>query len=104
MNKNEEIKEAMEELEEISKDKELRLIAELKEKAIRDERNMMEHAIEDGLKQGIEQGIEQGIQQGIEQGTKQAEIKMAQYLKSKNIDMEIIMEATNLTKEEIEKL
>lgn len=100
MNKNEEIKEAMEELEEISKDKELRLIAELKEKAIRDERNMMEHAIEDGLKQGIEQGI----QQGIEQGTKQAEIKMAQYLKSKNIDMEIIMEATNLTKEEIEKL
>lgn len=96
MNKNEEIKEAMEELEEISKDKELRLIAELKEKAIRDERNMMEHAIEDGLKQGIEQGIEQG--------TKQAEIKMARYLKSKNIDMEIIMEATNLTKEEIEKL
>lgn len=100
MNKNEEIKEAMQELEEISKDKELRLIAELKEKAIRDERNMMEHAIEDGLKQGIEQGI----QQGIEQGTKQAEIKMAQYLKSKNIDIEIIMEATNLTKEEIEKL
>lgn len=96
MNKNEEIKEAIDELEEISKDKELRLIAELKEKAIRDERNMMEHAIEDGLKQGIEQGIEQG--------TKQAEIKMAKYLKSKNIDMEIIMEATNLTKEEIEKL
>ncbi len=61
---------------------------------------MMEHAIEDGLKQGIERGIEQGI----EQGTKQAEIKMAKYLKSKNIDMEIIMEATNLTKEEIEKL
>lgn len=100
MNKNEEIKEAIDELEEISKDKELRLIAELKEKAIRDERNMMEHAIEDGLKQGIERGIEQGI----EQGTKQAEIKMAKYLKSKNIDMEIIMEATNLTKEEIEKL
>ena len=37
MNKNEEIKEAIDELEEISKDKELRLIAELKEKAIRDE-------------------------------------------------------------------
>ncbi len=96
MNKNEEIKEAMEELEEISKDKELRLIAELKEKAIRDERNMMEHAIEDGLKQGIEQGIEQG--------TKQAEIKIARYLKSKDIDIETIIGATNLTKEEIEKL
>ena len=92
MNKNEEIKEAMEELEEISKDKELRLIAELKEKAIRDERNMMEHAIEDGLKQGIEQG------------TKQAEIKIARYLKSKDIDIETIIGATNLTKEEIEKL
>ena len=52
----------------------------------------------------IEDGLKQGIEQGIEQGTKQAEIKMAKYLKSKNIDMEIIMEATNLTKEEIEKL
>ena len=96
MNKNEEIKEAMEELEEISKNEELRLIAQLKEKAIRDERNMMEHALEDGLKQGIEQGIEQG--------TKQTEIKIARYLKSKAIDIETIIEATNLTKEEIEKL
>ena len=100
MNENKEIKEAMNELEKISQDKELRRIAELREKAIRDEQNGLRHAREEG----IEQGIEQGIQQGIEQGTKQAEIKMAQYLKSKNIDMEIIMEATNLTKEEIEKL
>ena len=38
MNENKEIKEAMNELEEMSKDKELRRVAELREKAIRDEK------------------------------------------------------------------
>ena len=39
MEDNKEIKEAMNELEKISKDKELRRVAELREKAIRDEKN-----------------------------------------------------------------
>ncbi len=55
MNENEEIKEAMSELEKISKDKELKRVAELREKAIRDEKNGLRHAREDGLKEGLEQ-------------------------------------------------
>ena len=51
MNENEEIKEAMSELEKISKDKELRRVAELREKAIRDEKNGLRHAREDGIKE-----------------------------------------------------
>ena len=47
MESNKEIKKAMEELEEISQDRDLRRIAELKDKAIRDEKNMLAHAIED---------------------------------------------------------
>ena len=54
MNENEEIKEAMSELEKISKDKELRRIAELREKAIRDEKSGLKYAREDGLKEGLE--------------------------------------------------
>ena len=54
MNENEEIKEAMSELEKISKDKELKRVAELREKAIRDEKNGLRHAREDGLKEGLE--------------------------------------------------
>ena len=52
MEKNKEIKEAMEELEEVSKIKELRRIAELKDKAIRDEKNGLRHAREEGRKEG----------------------------------------------------
>lgn len=49
--KNKEIKEAMEELEEISNDRRLRIIAELKEKAIKDENNGRIRYREEGLKE-----------------------------------------------------
>lgn len=55
MEDNKEIEEAMNELEKISKDKELRRVAELREKAIRDEKNGLRHAREEGIEQGIEQ-------------------------------------------------
>lgn len=51
MENNEEIKEAMKELEEVSKIKQLRRIAELKDKAIRDEKNALAHATEEGRKE-----------------------------------------------------
>ena len=55
MEDNKEIEEAMNELEKISKDKELRRVAELREKAIRDEKNGLRNAREEGIKEGIEQ-------------------------------------------------
>lgn len=55
MEDNKEIEEAMNELEKISKDKELRRVAELREKAIRDEKNGLRHAREEGIEQGVEQ-------------------------------------------------
>ncbi len=81
MEENEEIKEAMGELEEISKDEQLRRIAELKEKAIRDEQNGLWHAREDGIKEGIEQ--------------------VAKRMIKLNIPMEDIINATELTKQQI---
>ena len=56
MENNEEIKEAMEELEEVSKIKQLRRIAELKDKAIRDEKNALAHTTEDGINIGLKRG------------------------------------------------
>ena len=55
MEENKDIKEAVDELTGMSKDEELRRIAELREKAIRDEYA----AISLATKRGIEQGIEQ---------------------------------------------
>ena len=84
MKENEEIKEAMEDLGEISKIKQLRRIAELKEKAIRDEQNALAHATEDGKRM--------------------KQIEIAKKLLERKMPIEDIQEITLLTKEEIEKL
>ncbi len=94
--KDEEIKEAIEALEEISADKEKVRIAELREKYIADRESELATAEEKGIKQGIEQGKKQG---NIEKG-----IEIAKKLKLKNMSIEEISEITGLTKEEIEKL
>jgi len=172
MEQNKEIKEAMKELEEMSKDEELRRLAELKEKAIRDEKSAKYRWTEEGIKQGIEQGIEQGVkrdkreiierlmdlgkpyeeileiiqlpkeevdimikeienQKGstieelkrlaelkekairdeksakyrwTEEGIKQSKREIAKEMKKKDIPIDIIVEITNLTSEEVQKL
>ena len=96
MKKNEEIKEAMEDLERLSKIKKLRRIAELKEKAIRDEENGLRHAKEEGINIGLEKG------RAI--GEKSKQIEIARKLLERNISLEEIQEITSLTKEEIEKI
>jgi len=85
MEENKEIKEAMDELEKISQDKKLRRIAELREKAIRDEQNGLRHAKEEGIKEGIKEGIEQ----------------VAKRMINLNHSIEDIMQVTGLNKEEI---
>lgn len=90
--KNEDIKVAMEELEEISEDKKLRRLAELREKAIRDEKNGLIHAREEGLEEGIKEGIKKGIE------------KVIRNMLNKKIDIQTITELTGVAKEEIEKM
>ena len=70
----------------------MRKLAELREKAIMDEKAIYRA----GLNKGIEQGIEQGKEQGI--------IKIVKTLKNKNYKIEEIIEITGLTKEEIENI
>lgn len=84
MKNNKEIEETMNELEKISKDKELRRVAELREKAIRDEKNGLRHAKEEGK---IEEKIE-----------------IAKRMIEKDIDIDTICEVTGLIKEEVLKL
>ena len=84
MKNNKEIEEAMNELEKISKDKELRRVAELREKAIRDEKNGLRHAKEEGKIEG--------------------KIEIAKRMIEKDIDIDTICEVTGLIKEEVLKL
>ena len=88
MEENENLKEAVEKLDRISEDEKMQRIIELREKAIRDE-----HAIYD-----------KGLDDGIEKGAKEEKIKIVKSMLKENMDIEIIIKITGLTKEEIEKL
>ena len=78
----------------------------------RDRRNQMQYQYDMGLEEGmevgfdkgVEKGIKIGIAQGIEQGIEQEAMRMAAKLKSLGIEMNIILESTGLTREQIEKL
>ena len=88
MEENENLKEAVEKLDRISEDEKMQRIIELREKAIRDE-----HAI-----------YAKGLDVGVEKGAREKQIEIAKKLLKLKVEMEIIIETTGLTKEEIEKL
>ena len=88
MKNNENIKEAKDKLDEISQDEVVRRLAELREKALMDERE----AEYTGYCKGLEDGIER------------KNIEVAKKMKDKGINIEIIIEITGLPKEEIDNL
>lgn len=96
MKKNENMKEAREKLDKMSKDEKVRRMAELRQKALMDERE----AEYTGYSNGLEDGIKQGLERGIEQGYKE----IAKKMKNKGKDINEIIELTGLSKEEVEKL
>ena len=85
---NKYVKKAEKELEYLSGDEETRRLAELREKAIRDELAAIAQAIDEGRNEGISY----------------EKIKFAKKMLEKKMDIALIMEMTGLTKEEIEKL
>ena len=96
MEENKEIKKAQEELEYLSGDEAERRLAFLREKKIRDDITNMEGARREGK--------EEGIKEGEVKGKKKKALEIARKMILKNIPIEEIMEITELTKEEIEKL
>ena len=89
MESNLNMKKAKSKLEKMSEDKKMQRIAELREKAILDEKEVMYT--------GYCKGEEVGIRKGIAEGRKE----VAKRLKEKGIDIETIIQVTNLPKEEI---
>lgn len=85
---NKYVKKAEKELEYLSGDEETRRLAELREKAIRDELAAIAQARDEGKSEGISKGIS----------------KVAKKMLEKKMDIALIMEITGLTKAEIEKL
>ena len=88
MEKNESMKNAKDKLDKMSEDERVRRLAELREKAIMDE------------KEAEYTGYCNGLEEGIERNTKE----IAKKMKEKGADIDFIIEVTGLSEEEILKL
>ena len=62
------------------------------------------YGLEAERKKGIQEGIEQGIEKGIEQGIEKRNFEVARNLKIAGISIDIIMQSTGLTQEEIDTI
>ena len=94
--KNEEIKKAKEQLDKISQDKKERRLAELREKAIKDEM-----AIRDS---GYNEGRKEGIEEGLKKEKKKKKKSIAQNMLEMKIDKKTISKVTGLTIDEIDNI
>ena len=115
MGENEHIRKAIDELEQVSGDEKLRRIAELREKAIRDEQAAMayakEHGYNDGYNSGYGEGKKEGRKQGREEGREegkkaleQKQIEIAKKLLQKDMKIEEIEDITGLSIEKIKQI
>jgi len=116
MGVNKDIRKAIRELEQVSGDEKIQRIAELREKAIRDEKAALAYALDNGYKEGFEKGVEEGIEKGIEKGIEQGiekgiqegkEDKLIEIVKSmieKNLEKDVIKEVTGITEEEFNRI
>ncbi|MBR2261820.1 MAG: hypothetical protein IJ916_08980 [Paludibacteraceae bacterium] len=57
-----------------------------------------------GYERGVRQGMEQGMKQGMEQGMREKALQIARKMKDAQTPIEVIMEITDLSQAEIEKL
>lgn len=88
MKENENLKEARQKLDGLSEDERMQKIAELRQKAIMDEKAI--------YKKGIEEGIEKGVEKN--------NIEIAKKMLEEKVDIDFISRMTGLTKEKIKEL
>ena len=96
MSNDKELDEAYKKLENISGDEKLRRLSELRPKAILDEKATLEC--------GREAGLKEGLKEGMAKGERAKQLEIAKNLIKLGINIDDIIKATGLGKEEIEKL
>lgn len=94
--RNGDIKKAKEELEKLNGDYEIQRLADLREKAIRDEASRLHDAIQKGLEQGLAQGRKEGIKEG-----RKNMLETAKKLLELGMTIDDVVNITNLKKEEV---
>ena len=92
MEESKEIKEAVEKLDSLSEDERMQRIADLREKAILDEKAI------------YAKGLDDGIKEGLEKGKQKEKLKIAKKLKKEGMNTELIAEITGLKIKEIAEI
>jgi len=100
MKENDKILKAKEVLDRLNDNEEERKIAYQRQRAIRYQNALRESGYDEGFEVGKEKGLEDGIKQGVEQGKKDIVRKML----DNNINIDMIIKITGLTKEQIENI
>ena len=100
MEENENLKEAVNRLNTLSEDEYLQRIADLREKAIRDEKAIYGRGIEIGEEQGLKKGREQGIKEGKKQEAKKQKEETARKMLEMGMDIEIVTKVTGLNEDD----
>lgn len=98
------INKAEKRLEELSNDEHERYLADLREKYTRDQYEIQAYGYDKGVEEGRIEGKKEGIKEGKLEGRKEKSIEIAKNLLAQNIDIEVIINCTGLTKEEINKI
>ena len=102
------IKEAKKSYETLTRDAEVKRLAEIRLMSKLEEQAALASArakgTKDGLELGKKQGLELGKKEGLELGKKQEKFETAKKMKSKNMPIKDIIEFTGLTQKEIENL
>ena len=120
MKENEDIEEAVVTVHKMTEDEKMRRLADLREKAIMDEKAIRRKGYEDGHEagyedgkskglaegrtQGLAEGRKEGRKEGREEGRAESQREMAKKLKNIGMSIKDIEQITELSKEEIEKL
>ena len=101
---NEELKKALEIIDQMSMDEKEWEMYISREKAIINYNSGLSRAKLDGIEEGMEKGLKKGIEQGIEQGTEKTNKQIISQLLKLGMDDETICKVTQISKEKLEKI
>ena len=116
MSENKFLKQAKEELAYLSGDENFKFLVEdrtrfLMDQAAREQKSFSDgkaaglaEGKAEGLAEGKAAGLVEGKAEGLSEGKKKKQLEIAKKMKSKNISIDEIIELTELSKDEIEKL
>ena len=103
MEKNEDVKKAVVTVREMSEDEKMERLAELRQKAIMDEKALYNTGIREGKELGRAEGEKIGRATGKEEGKHENKIEVIKRMLNANLSIDLIKECTKATDEEIEE-